>query len=243
MRYITTILFFVSFVIFAQDKNDQLKITQLSENVYQHISYKEVGSWGMVAASGLIVVDGINAHIIDTPWTQEDTEQLIDWIKEKKLIVKSSVVTHFHADASGGIPFLNNAQIKTYATALTNKFLSQKHREKSSDVIPTNTPTDTFELVPNTIEVLYPGGGHTQDNIVVWLPKEEMLFGGCFVKNLHSQHLGNMEDALVKDWPQSIKNVLNKYPKIKVVVPGHGKIGDVSLLNHTADLALTLKEN
>ncbi len=239
MKFTTIILFFVSFVIFAHNKDEQLKITKLSDNVYQHTSYKEIGSWGMVAASGLIVVDGINAHIIDTPWTKGDTEKLVSWIESKKLLVKSSVVTHFHGDASGGISFLNNAQIKTYATALTNKLLSQKNREKSSDEIPNNT----FELVKNTVEVFYPGGGHTQDNIVVWLPKEEILFGGCFVKSMNSKHLGNMEDAIVKDWPQSIQNVLNKYPNIKVVVPGHGKLGDVNLLNHTAELALAVKEH
>jgi len=237
MKYISTLLLFVPLAVFAHDKNEQLKITQLSDNVYQHISYKEVGSWGMVAASGLIVVDGINAHIIDTPWTQADTEKLVSWIKSKNLIVKSSVVTHFHADASGGISYLNNQQIKTYATSLTNKLLSQKNKEEASDDI----PNDTFELVKDTIEVFYPGGGHTQDNIVVWLPKQEILFGGCFVKSMNSKHLGNMEDAIVKDWPQSIQNVLNKYPNIKIVVPGHGKLGNVSLLKHTAELALALK--
>jgi glyoxylase-like metal-dependent hydrolase (beta-lactamase superfamily II) len=75
-------------------------------------------------------------------------------------------VTHFHEDASGGIPFLNNSNIKTYATTLTNNFLSLENREKSSDEI----SNDTFELVKNTIEVFYLGAGHTQDNIVVWLP-------------------------------------------------------------------------
>jgi glyoxylase-like metal-dependent hydrolase (beta-lactamase superfamily II) len=239
MKFFTIILLFFSFDNFGQDNDEQLKITQLSENVYQHTSYKEIGSWGMVAASGLVVVDGINAHIIDTPWTLEDTEKLISWIRSKNLIVTSSVVTHFHPDASGGISLLNNTQIKTYATTLTNKLLSQKNRERSSVEI----PTDTFELVNNTIEVFYPGAGHTQDNIVVWLPKEEILFGGCFVKSKKSNNLGNIEDAIVKDWPQSIQNVLNKYPNIKVVVPGHGKIGDVTLLNHTAELALRLKEH
>jgi glyoxylase-like metal-dependent hydrolase (beta-lactamase superfamily II) len=236
MRFIITFLLLFPCITFA-DNDVQLKITQLSDNVYQHTSYKEIGSWGMVGASGLIVVDGGNAHIIDTPWTQEDTEKLIRWIKAKDLIVKSSIVTHFHEDASGGIPFLNNSNIKTYATTLTNNFLSLENREKSSDEI----SNDTFELVKNSIEVFYPGAGHTQDNIVVWLPKEKILFGGCFVKSINSKNLGNMEDASVKNWPKSIQKVINKYPNIKVVVPGHGKVGDVNLLKHTAQLALGVK--
>ena len=89
--------------------------------------------------------------------------------------------------------------------------------------------------------MFYPGAGHTQDNIVVWLPKQKILFGGCFVKSIHSKNLGNMEDASVKDWPKSIQKVINKYPNIKIVVPGHGKVGDVNLLKHTAQLALGVK--
>jgi len=94
MRFIITFLLLFPGITFA-DNDVQLKITQLSDNVYQHTSFKEIGSWGMVAASGLIVVDGGNAHIIDTPWTQEDTEKLIRWIKAKDLIIKSTIVTHF----------------------------------------------------------------------------------------------------------------------------------------------------
>jgi beta-lactamase superfamily II metal-dependent hydrolase len=139
-----------------------------------HIKKLDLG--GMIGASGLIVVDGGNAHIIDTPWTQEDTETLIRWIKAKELIIKSTIITHFHEDASGGIPFLNNSNIKTYATTLTN----------------------------------------TQNNIVVWPPKQKILFGGCFVESINSKNIGNMEDASVKDWPKSIQKVIDKYQNIKI---------------------------
>ena len=235
MRCITIFLLLVSSIVSAN--NEKLKITQLADNVYQHVSYKKVEPWGMVGASGLVVVDGNNAHIIDTPWTQEETEKLINWIKSKDLIIKSSIVTHFHEDASGGIPFLNKSKIKTYATPLTNNLLNSKHREVSSDQI----SSSTFELVKDTIEIFYPGAGHTEDNIVVWLPKSNILFGGCFVKSIKSKNLGNTEDASVKDWPASIQKVINKYPNIETVVPGHGQVGDINLLKHTEQLALGVK--
>ena len=183
------------------------------------------------------MIDGNNAHIIDTPWTLADTKKLTLWIKAKGLTVKTSVVTHFHQDASGGLPFLNNLSIKTYATKLTNKLLTLKKRENSNKEIVNNT----FTLVDGLIEIFYPGAGHTQDNIVIWLPKAKMLFGGCFVKNLNSTSLGYTGDASVKDWPKSIQRVINKYPNIEVVIPGHGKIGDLSLLKHTEQLALSVK--
>ena len=236
MRLIITFLFLVSG--FAYANSEKLKITKLADNVYQHISYKVVEPWGKVGASGLVVIDGNYAHIIDTPWDQEATEELNDWIKSKGLVIKSTVVTHFHEDASGGIPFLNKANIRTYATRKTNTLLNLKDKEQSSHEI----PDSTFELVKSTIEIFYPGNGHTEDNIVVWLPKNKILFGGCFVKSIHSKNLGNTADASIKKWPSSIQKVINKYPNIEIVVPGHGKVGDISLLKHTAKLALGAKD-
>ena len=90
MRYLITLFLCVSSISYASDK--PLKITKLADNVYQHISYKNIEPLGMIEASGLVVVDGKDAHIIDTPWTQEGTEELIKWISSKNLMVKSSIV-------------------------------------------------------------------------------------------------------------------------------------------------------
>ncbi|MCG7533179.1 subclass B1 metallo-beta-lactamase [Psychrobium sp. MM17-31] len=218
-----------------QAKN--IKIKQLSDNVYQHISYKEVKPWGLVAASGLVVVNGADAHLIDTPWTTDATKELLAWIDAKELTVKSATVTHFHDDASGDLPLLNELKIPTYATTLTNKLLKLDSKQVSTHEI-TNSE---FTLIDGVMEVFYPGAGHTKDNVVVWLPKEKMLFGGCFVKSLGSKHLGYTGDAVIADWPSSVDKVLKRYPAIERVVPGHGKVGDASLLTHTKKLAVTAK--
>jgi len=234
MRHFIFLCVIFSSMAFATKDVPKPKIIQLADNVYQHISYKKIGSLGMVGASGLVVIDGVNAHIIDTPWTIRDTKKLVAWIASKDLTLKSAVVTHFHKDASGGLSFLNSLKIETYTTPLTNKLLDSKQREKSNNEIQSNE----YELLTDKIEVFYPGAGHSHDNIVVWLPEEKILFGGCFVKSINSKGLGYTGHASVKDWPISIQNVINKYPNVDKVVPGHGEIGDISLLRHTAQLAL-----
>lgn len=236
MKFILHLLLLVSALSYAN--TEQLKITQLASNVYQHVSYKVIEPWGNVAASGLVVVEGSNAYIIDTPWGEESTKALINWNHSKGFTIKSSVVTHFHDDASGGMPLLHKSNIKTYATTKTNSLLNLKNKAQSSNEIPNNS----FELVKDTIEIFYPGSGHTEDNIVVWLPKHKILFGGCFVKSIQSKSLGNTVDASIEIWPTSIQNVLDKYPNIETVVPGHGKIGTVNLLKHTAKLALDARD-
>jgi len=238
MKLIILLILFVSCIVFANNDSDKkLKIKKLSDNVYQHISSKSVEPWGLVEATGLVVINGTEAHMIDTPWTTPDTKELIEWIEAKGLTLKNTVVTHFHTDASNDLPLLNDLKIKTYATPLTNKLLKSHDKEASSDEISSNT----FELIDGVVSVFYSGAGHSEDNIVVWLPKDKILFGGCFVRSLHAKSLGNTGDAVISEWSNSIQNVINRYPDIKLVVPGHGKVGDVSLLTHTQRLALSAK--
>lgn len=237
MRLILSILFLVPFITLADDKALNFNVSKLADNVFLYTSHKHVEPWGLVGANGLIVVEGKNAHVIDTPWTTEGTKALISWVKSKNLTLKSGIATHFHEDASGGIEMFNNLNINTYATALTNTLLESQGKQESNQVISTNV----FEVVNNTIEVFYPGAGHSQDNVVVWLPQSKILFGGCFIKSLRSKNLGNTADASITDWPHSIQRVINKYPNIEVVVPGHGKAGNSDLLHHTSRLSLKNK--
>lgn len=227
---------FFSYSAFAgKDGGKSLNIKKLTDNVYQHISYKHVEPWGLIGASGLVIVNGNEAHMVDTPWTTQGTKQLIKWIETQNLILKSAVVTHFHEDASGDLPLLNDLNINTYASELTNKLLKQEQKETATEQIVGNS----FQFIKNVADVFYPGAGHSQDNIVVWLPKEKLLFGGCFVKSLKSKGLGYTGDADIEQWPTSLQRVIERYPDIVTVVPGHGKIGDISLLTHTQALALS----
>ncbi|MBD1582994.1 subclass B1 metallo-beta-lactamase [Pseudoalteromonas sp. S16_S37] len=230
-----TLLF--SALAIAKDSAPEISIFKLSENVYQHVSYQEIMPWGMVAANGLVIVDKSDAYIIDTPWTEEDTKQLVEWVKTHHLTLKGAIISHFHEDASSGIEYLNKIGITTYANKATNQLLRKHKRALASHSI--DTPSD--KIANDRIEVFHPGAGHSKDNVVVWFAEQQILFAGCFAKNLSSTNLGNLTDADVKQWPKSIANLKARYPNIKLVVPGHGKAGDTSLLDHTAQLALSAK--
>ncbi|MCT8987469.1 hypothetical protein [Shewanella phaeophyticola] len=43
-------------------------------------------------------------------------------------------------------------------------------------------------------------------------------------------------EADLKQWPVTMAKVQAQFTEAKMVVPGHGKIGDTSLLSHTIDL-------
>ncbi|WP_105169816.1 subclass B1 metallo-beta-lactamase [Pseudoalteromonas sp. T1lg23B] len=232
MKKIILFVLLLPFMLQANVESTTLEMHPITKNIYQHISYLDVPPWGRVAANGLVAVIEQDAYIIDTPWTIADTKQLVAWIKAQGLTPKAAVISHFHQDASNGIAYLNEVGIDTYASTLTNSLLAKQNLPQSN----ISYSDQSLTIANGTIEIFAPGAGHSSDNIVVWFAQQKMLFGGCFVKSLESTSLGNIADASIDSWSISINNVLKKYPEIKQVVPGHGKIGDVSLLAHTAKL-------
>lgn len=211
-----------------------LKIQQLTDSVYLHTSYKIVEGYGLVDSNGLVVLVNKDAYIIDTPWSAQDTEKLLAWISTQGLKPKASVSTHFHEDRTAGIAVLNAKHIPTYASAMTNNLLSSNGKAQASNTF----ENGDFRLVKDRIEVFYPGPGHSRDNVVVWLPEQKILFGGCFVRAAETTSLGNVADADIGLWAASVKKLESRYKDIRHVVPGHGKIGDAALLEHTRKLAL-----
>jgi metallo-beta-lactamase class B len=85
-------------------------------------------------------------------------------------------------------------------------------------------------------EIFFPGEGHTDDNTVVWIKRYELLFAGCIVKEQGVTSLGNIGDANLKEWPNALNKLLERYEDIAIVVPGHGQWGDKTLIEYTLGL-------
>ncbi len=218
----------------AGDSLPELRIEKIAEGVYLHTSFQQVEGYGLVDANGLVVLDGRGAYIIDTPWSERDTAALVAWLQERNYQVKASVSTHFHDDRTAGIAYLNSISVPTYASARTNALLKQNGKALA---------TETFDdaplwLLEGKVEVFYPGAGHSVDNLVVWLPEQKLLNGGCFVRAATAGTLGNTADAVVSEWAASAERLQRRYPDAQIVIPGHGVPGDVSLLEHTRKLAV-----
>lgn len=219
--------------VYANEKLPDLSVEKIEKGVFLHRSYSKVKGFGLVSSNGLVVIDNKKAFIVDTPWSEKDTMELVKWIEDKNLVLIGSISTHSHEDRTAGIKWLNERSIPTYASSLTNELLKKDNKETTKEWL----EEPEIMLADGLIEAFYPGGGHTIDNIVVWLPKSQILFGGCFVRSLDSTGLGYTGEADLKNWSSSVDNVLSRYPKIKIVVPGHGKVGEFSLLTHTKKLA------
>jgi metallo-beta-lactamase class B len=199
-------------------------VARLAPGLWLHTTTAIITEGGSVyyPANGLILENGHSSVLIDTGYLPEHAEVLLRWSRQVlRRPIAQAVATHFHRDRTGGIPTLQAAGIPTLAHPLTIE-LARSHGAA--------VPTTAADFVRDTArlsaacELFFPGAGHTRDNIVVWLPQQQVLFGGCFLKSVTSPDLGNVADAVVADWAGSAQRARARYPTRKVTVPGHGTI-------------------
>jgi cyclase len=83
----------------------------------------------------------------------------------------------------------------------------------------------TADLSGRHVELLHFGTGHTTGDTLVYLPESEVLFGGDLICN---HVLPNAMDGDPLHWPDVLKQV--DQLEIDAVVPGHGSVGDRSVV-------------
>lgn len=206
----------------------------IAPGVWVHTTFSDVPGFGRVPANGLVIIDGQEALLIDLPWTNELTATLCDWVaKSHGATVMAVVPTHFHEDCMGGLAEAHRRGALSYGLDRTVEIARRKGLP-----VPTVSYRDRIMIRcgATVVVVTYFGAGHTTDNVVAWLPKQEILFAGCLVKSLDSNSLGNTKDGDLAAYPATLRKVQAAYPHAKIVVPGHGDWGAPELIDHTLSL-------
>lgn len=217
-------------------QSENLIIRQLSSHVYVHTSFLETESFGRVPCNGMVVLHAGEAVVFDTPADNKSSLELIDYFnRQSNTIFKGVVSTHFHADCVGGLKAFHEHHIPSYAGRRTINLL--KDRDADSQFLPQHSFDEHLVLPIGDLEVYagYFGEGHTPDNVIGYFPEDGVMFGGCLIKEMGAGK-GNLEDANVAAWPATVKAVKQKFPETAVVIPGHGEIGGMELLDYTISL-------
>jgi glyoxylase-like metal-dependent hydrolase (beta-lactamase superfamily II) len=108
------------------------------------------------------------------------------------------------------------AALEVQATALANHVRDDKETRPAP---PTVTLSERMTLYRGgrEIEILFLGRGHTGGDVVVFLPKERIVFTG----DLLLQGPSYMGDAYLDEWTATLDRV--KELDFDVIVPGHGE--------------------
>lgn len=211
-------------------------LKQIHPDVWVHVSSWEFENGMRYPSNGLIVRQDRALFLIDPAWGEKATESLLKAIDEQiGLPVRLALSTHFHDDRVAGDEVLKAHGIKVYASALTRELAAETGNIVPEAVLTeVDTVGDAISLGP--VEVFYPGPGHTRDNLVVYVPEADILFGGCAIHEAGRDNAGNTKDADLRAWPESLQRVQTRYPEVRLVIPGHGEPGGPQLLNHSIAL-------
>lgn len=210
-----------------------LTVNRLTKNTFIHTSYLQTDDFGKVACNGMIVISDGEALVFETPTDDAGAKELIKYIEGTlKCKVIGVVADHFHTDCLGGLAEFHAQNIPSYAHSLTLELA-----KRDGVTVPQNGFNDRLELTVGKRVVIseFFGEGHTVDNIVNYVPKDRILFGGCLIKAMDANK-GYLGDANPEQWSTTVEAVKANYKKARVVIPGHGDYGGKELLDYTIQL-------
>jgi glyoxylase-like metal-dependent hydrolase (beta-lactamase superfamily II) len=204
--------------------SDKLKLIKLTDQTYIHTCQNN---------NGVIYISNKEALIVSTPDSDSETQNLIDWVrKEQNAKIVGYVIDRWHPDAMEGLDIVIQNGIKTYSYELTRQIAKQKGLpvpEIGFD------PKTEIAVGKNRIICHFLGEAHTSDGIVVWIPNENILFGGNGIRS-YNGWVGNIGDANLDKWSETARRIKDEYGSAKIVIPGHGEYGGTELIDYTINL-------
>jgi glyoxylase-like metal-dependent hydrolase (beta-lactamase superfamily II) len=137
--------------------------------------------------------------------------------------------THYHLDHTHGNPafepgtrVLSTERTLSHLNALDAEFWTGE----AAALKPNETFTDrqTLEIGGKTIELLHPGSGHTDGDLVVLFSQERVLHAGDLLFAGHYPNIDLEAGGTVQGWPATLDTVQTL--AFDRVIPGHGPTTD-----------------
>ena len=227
-------VFFLIILLEGLNVHAQLEIHKLTDSVYVYTTYRELES-GPFPSNSMYVLTSDGIVMIDTPWDTTQLAPLLDSMKVKHNAAPIfSFSTHFHDDRTAGLKKLDSMGVKTHST-LKTKNLCLKH---NNEIAQHTFLGDTLlNIGGKQIQFYYPGKGHTEDNIVVYVNGDDVLYGGCLVKSYEATNLGYTGDSgTLDEWIESLKIIKKKFKSADFIIPGHQSWTSKQSINHSIKL-------
>jgi glyoxylase-like metal-dependent hydrolase (beta-lactamase superfamily II) len=196
-------------------ESDFPRIQKLAEGVYSYEQLRSAGNERFTTVS-LFVVSAGGVLVADGQGSPEETKRLVEEIgKVTEVPITHVVVCSDHGDHTAG-----NASFPQGITILAHP-TSKKALERMSTPVP--PPTELVEeekvlrLGGREIQILFLGRAHTGGDLVVYLPKERILF---MSETYLNRIFPAMRSAYPSEWVAMIRRA--QATDADVYVPGHG---------------------
>ena len=190
----------------------------------------------MITGQGVVLIDSgasaQGAKLIERAIARV-TDQPVKWV------INSGAQDHRWL--GNGYFAEHGAQIIALArTVKSQRFYATSHMRRLKALLEDRLAGTTPFYAPNPLignraviepggvkmEIIWPGGGHFPDDVIIWVPSEKTVFAGDLVFN--DRLLGIQSDgaSVVRDWARAFKVMAALKPVH--VVPGHGRPGSLA---------------
>ncbi len=215
-----------------------LEITPLEGNFYIYTTYQAYEG-NRLPAHGMYLVTRDGVVLFDTPLDSTQFQPLLDSIRQRhQQPVRICIATHWHSDRTAGLSYYRQQGIRTYTTVLTDTWSRKNNKSRAEFLIEKDT---LFQVGPYRFETMYPGPGHTEDNIVIWFPQERILYGGCLIKGADANDLGYLGDADTRRYASTLEKVARKCRQPRHIIISHSDWRNTGSLQRSLQLARQLR--
>lgn len=214
----------------AREQQPVITSIQVSERIWMFSG--RGGNIGVIITDdGVVVIDtqyeDIAPAIVEQIGTL--TDQPIRYI----------INTHIHGDHVGG-----NAYMQQYGAIIAHqntydRMLVRWEGEGApgrGDGFPQLTFRDSFTLNIGGIEIqlFHLGRGHTDTDVVVWVPSENVIHVGDLLFNRMTPYVDVSNGSHTGMWISVINQVIQRINSDTRVIPGHGELSDVDGFSNMA---------
>ncbi|MCS6957483.1 MAG: MBL fold metallo-hydrolase [Aquificaceae bacterium] len=228
---------------------------------YEQVSKENRGfisnSYFVITKEGVFVVDALSTYRLG--------KELVEAIRTKsKLPIRYVLITHYHTDHFYGLKALKDAGALVIAHPWSEDYLQSdaasrmysarlellgKKLMKGTKLIGPDITTSTsmtIKLGGETLEIHHLCKGHSDSDLVLWMPRRRILFAGDLVFGGRVPFLGSGHS---RTWLQCLESIKELSPEI--LLPGHGEpiygkekiLGQVRWTeNYIRDIRMVVKE-
>jgi glyoxylase-like metal-dependent hydrolase (beta-lactamase superfamily II) len=189
-------------------------------------------------ANSVIIEGEHEVMLVDAQLTKTNAERVLEEIQKTKKPLSVIYITHEHADHFLGLEVFRNAYsgVRIISNSEVVDRINEVYQEKiekwkqllgsaaTSQVVAIEKfDGDSIKFEGSEIEVLKNIQGDTNQNTMLWIPRQKILITGDVVFNNMHVYTAETDTQARRQWLNSLNKI--KALKPTVVIPGHSKIG------------------
>ena len=216
---VLVVLALVVYLFFAASRVD---VTQINDDVY--LLQGLGGNVGVLRTDeGTVIVDTMTFESQGKAIRAKAAEVTG---QEVVMIINS----HYHLDHTHGNPAFKDDGVRVVSTQRTLEHLHHFDAENwagdAAKALPNETfaTSQTIKLGGKTIQLLHPGRGHTDGDLVAVFVEDRIVHMGDLLFNKHYPNIDLEAGGSIAEWPQTLEKVLEL--PFDQVIPGHGELTD-----------------